>query len=153
MQQEIILLEKVNGRGAVGDIVKVRTGFANYLVRFQKAKFATKQAKSEFEQQKSELIAKAEQKLAEAKVIAQKLEGAVIKISRQAGLDGRLFGSVTNFDIMEELKKNGYTNLVKNDIYLPNGALKTTGEHDLSVRLHVDVTANIRVKIIGAESL
>ncbi|MFM2343595.1 MAG: hypothetical protein RLZZ210_203 [Pseudomonadota bacterium] len=151
MQVEVILLEKVGGRGSIGDIIRVKKGFANFLVRFQKARRATTRARAEFEQQKAELLAKAAQKLENAQALAQKLEGKLITITQQAGLDGRLFGSVNNHVISEELAKIGFENINKSDIRMPNGALKTTGEHDLIVALHADVLSNIKVKIIGSE--
>ena len=151
MQVEVILLEKVGGRGNIGDIIRVKKGFANFLVRFHKARRATTKARAEFEQHKSELLAKAAQKLENAQSVAQKLEGKLIVLTQQAGLDGRLFGSVNNHVIAAELEKIGFTNISKSDIRMPDGALKTTGEHNLVVALHSDVIANIKVKIVGSE--
>ncbi len=152
MQVEVILLEKVGSRGNIGDIVRVKKGFANFLVRFHKARRATTKARAEFEQQKSELLAKAAQKHEQAQSLAQKLEGKLITLTQQAGLDGRLFGSVNNHVIALELVKIGFQDISKSDIRMPNGALKTTGEHELVVVLHADVLANIKVKIIGGDS-
>ena len=148
---QVILLEKVGSRGNIGDIIRVKKGFANFLVRFLKARRATTKARAEFEEQKSVLLEKAADKLKDAQTIAQKLEGQVITITQQAGLDGRLFGSVNNHFIAEELSKSGFK-VEKSSIRLPNGALKTTGEHAVIVALHNDVLANIIVKIIGSES-
>jgi large subunit ribosomal protein L9 len=150
MQVEVILLEKVGNRGTIGDIIRVRKGFANFLVRFHKAQRATKRAREEFEHKKADLLALAAQKLADAGKVATKLEGTVVQITQQARLDGNLFGSVNNQFIAQELAKLGFK-VEKSGVRLPNGALKTTGEHDVVIGLHADVIANIKVKITGSD--
>lgn len=148
MQQvEIILLEKIGNR-AVGTIARVKRGFANYLVRFGKAKRATKQAKIDFEAEKATLLKRAEEKLEEAKVQAEKMQGLVLTLTQQAGVDGRLFGSVGNGDIAVVLATTGFE-IPKINIRLPNGPLKTVGSHTVLIALHADVLVDVQVQIIG----
>jgi large subunit ribosomal protein L9 len=147
MQVEVILLEKIGNR-QVGDIARVKRGFANYLVRFHKARRATKQAKIEFEQERAELLKRAAEKLAQAEVLATKLASVSVSITQQAGVDGRLFGSVGTQDIASQLQERGFE-INKTMVKLPEGPLKVVGLHAVSIALHADVSAEIQVQIIG----
>ena len=147
---QIILLEKVVNLGNLGDIVKVKDGYArNFLIPKKMAKRATPAAKAEFETRRAELEKIAAEKLAAAQVVADKLTGLSVSISRKAGLDGRLFGSVGNADIAEALKAAGF-DLDRSTVRLPEGPLKTIGEFPIDVALHTDVLANITV-VVAAE--
>ena len=146
---QIILMEKVVNLGTLGDLVKVKDGYArNYLIPQGKAKRATPAALAEFEARRAELEKAAADKLAAAQAIAAKLEGIVLTIARKAGVDGRLFGSVTNYDIAEALQVQGFE-VEKSAIRMPEGPLKTTGETALEVALHTDVLANVKVQVVG----
>jgi large subunit ribosomal protein L9 len=144
---QIILLEKVANVGNLGDVVKVKDGFArNFLIPQGKAKRATPDNVKLLEAKRAELEAAAGQKLAAAQAIAEKLEGATIRVLQKAGVDGRLFGSVGNVDIVEALGREG-VKVEKSQIRLPGGPLKTVGEHPVTVALHTDVTAHITVTV------
>lgn len=146
---QIILLEKVVNLGNLGDIVKVKDGYArNFLIPQGRARRATEANKAEFEARRVELEKAAAAKLAEAQAQGEKLTGLVVKLSQKAGVDGRLFGSVTNFDIAEELNKNGYK-VVKAQVRMPNGPIKTIGDSTVSVALHTDVVVEITVSVYG----
>jgi large subunit ribosomal protein L9 len=146
---QIILLEKVVNLGNLGDIVKVKDGYArNFLIPKKMAKRATPAAKAEFETRRAELEKIAAEKLAAAQVVADKLTGLSVSISRKAGLDGRLFGSVGNADIAEALKAAGF-DLDRSTVRLPEGPLKTIGEFPIDVALHTDVLANITVAVVA----
>ena len=146
---QIILMEKVVNLGNLGDLVKVKDGYArNYLIPQGKAKRATPAALAEFEARRAELEKAAADKLAAAQAIAAKLEGIVLTIARKAGVDGRLFGSVTNYDVAEALQGQGFE-VEKSAIRMPEGPLKTTGETALEVALHTDVLANVKVQVVG----
>jgi large subunit ribosomal protein L9 len=146
---QIILLEKVVNLGNLGDIVKVKDGFArNFLIPQKKARRATKDAIAEFEVRRAELEKVAAEKLAAATAQGEKLAGQVIQISQKAGVDGRLFGSVTNFDIAEALKAQGFV-VEKAQVRLPTGPLKLVGEHPVQVGLHTDVVIDVTVTVIG----
>lgn len=147
MQVEIILLEKIGNR-QIGDIARVKRGFANYLVRFHKARRATKQAKIQFEQEKAELLKQAAEKFSAAEALAEKIANISLSIAQQAGIDGRLFGSVGTQDIAQQLQQRGYQ-ITKTQIRLPNGPLKIVGLHTVAVSLHADVTVNVQLQIIG----
>ncbi|WP_305073229.1 50S ribosomal protein L9 [Propionivibrio sp.] len=148
---QIILMEKVVNLGNLGDLVKVKDGYArNFLIPYGKAKRATPAALKEFEAKRAELEKAAAEKLAEAQTFATKLEGVVVTIARKAGVDGRLFGSVTNYDVADGLKALGFT-VEKSDIRMPNGPLKAIGESTLEVALHTDVLANITVTVVGEQ--
>ena len=136
---QIILLEKVVNVGDLGDIVKVKDGYArNFLIPGGRARRATEANKAEFEARRAELEKIAAAKLAEAQSQGEKLAGSTIKLTQKAGVDGRLFGSVTNNDIAEELNKQGY-NVVKSQVRLPNGPIKVVGDNTVTVALHTDV--------------
>lgn len=146
---QIILMEKVVNLGNLGDLVKVKDGYArNYLIPQGKAKRATPTALAEFEVRRAELEKAAADKLAAAQAIADKLEGIVLTIARKASVDGRLFGSVTNYDIAEALQVQGFE-VEKSAIRMPEGPLKATGETALEVALHTDVLANVKVQVVG----
>jgi large subunit ribosomal protein L9 len=146
---QIILLEKVVNLGNLGDIVKVKDGYArNFLIPKKMAKRATPAAKAEFETRRAELEKIAAEKLAAAQVIADKLTGLSVSVSRKAGLDGRLFGSVGNADIADALKAAGF-DLDRSTVRLPEGPLKTIGEFPIDVALHTDVLANITVAVVA----
>jgi len=146
---QIILMEKVVNLGNLGDLVKVKDGYArNYLIPQGKAKRATPTALAEFEARRAELEKAAADKLAAAQATADKLEGIVLTIARKASVDGRLFGSVTNYDVAEALQVQGFE-VEKSAIRMPEGPLKTTGETALEVALHTDVLANVKVQVVG----
>lgn len=146
---QIILLEKVVNLGNLGEIVKVKDGYArNFLIPSGAARRATEAAKAEFEAKRVELEKAAAQKLAAAQAEGEKLAGGSIKLSQKAGVDGRLFGSVTNHDISAELNKQGYK-VVKSQVRLPNGPIKTIGDTTVSVALHTDVVVEVTVSVYG----
>jgi large subunit ribosomal protein L9 len=146
---QIILLDKVVNLGNLGDIVKVKDGYArNFLIPEGRAKRATESAKAEFEAKRAELEKAAAAKLAEAQAQAAKLEGANVKITQKAGVDGRLFGSVTNFDIAEELAKMGYP-IHKSQVRMPLGPIKIVGDSKVSLALHTDVVVEVGVTVYG----
>ena len=144
---QIILLEKVVNLGQLGDVVRVKDGYArNFLIPKGKARRATEVAIKEFEARRAELEKVQADKLAAAQAVGQKLEGLTVQITQKAGVDGRLFGSVTNFDIADALGKQGFT-VEKAMVRLPNGPLKAVGEHDVTVALHTDVVVPIKVAV------
>lgn len=144
---QIILLEKVVNLGNLGEVVKVKDGYArNFLIPQKKAKRATPAALAEFEARRAELEKLAAEKLAAAQGAAEKLTGTVVTVARKAGMDGRLFGSVGNADIAEALKAAGF-DVDKASIRMPEGPLKAIGEFPLDVALHTDVLANITVAV------
>jgi large subunit ribosomal protein L9 len=146
---QVILLEKVVNVGNLGDVVKVKDGYArNFLIPQKMARRATESAVAEFEAKRAELEKAAAAKLAAAQGQGEKLNGMTITIAQKAGVDGRLFGSVTNFDIAEALSKQGFP-VEKAAVRMPNGPLKTTGEHPVSVALHTDVVVDVTVSVQG----
>lgn len=146
---QIILLEKVANLGNLGDVVKVKNGYArNFLIPTKQARRATTSAISEFEARRAELEKGAAEKLAAAQAVGDKLAGKTVTIAQKAGVDGRLFGSVTNADIADGLKKLGF-DLAKSQVRLPVGPLKTVGEHPVSVATHTDVVVEITVKVVA----
>ena len=148
---QVILMEKVHNLGQLGDVVKVKGGFArNYLIPHGKAKRATPENIAEFEQRRAELEVQQSKALAEATERAAKLDGLMIQVTQKAGVDGRLFGSVTNYDIAEALKAQGHE-VAKSMIRLPNGPLKHVGDHQIVIDLHADVTAKITVSVLGEQ--
>ena len=145
---QIILLEKVVNLGGLGDVVRVKDGYArNFLIPEGKARRATESAIKEFETRRADLERAQAEKLSAAQAAAEKLEGLTVAISQKAGVDGRLFGSVTNFDIATALGRQGFPQVEKAMVRLPFGPLKAVGEHDVSVALHADVVARIKVAI------
>ncbi|MDP9899958.1 50S ribosomal protein L9 [Variovorax ginsengisoli] len=146
---QIILLDKVLNVGALGDIVKVKDGYArNFLIPTGRARRATTANKAEFEAKRVELEKAAAAKLADSQAQGEKLAGSVVKVTQKAGVDGRLFGSVTNGDIAEELNKLGYK-VAKSQVRMPNGQIKVVGDSTVSVSLHTDVVVDITVTVYG----
>jgi large subunit ribosomal protein L9 len=146
---QIILLEKIANVGNLGDVVKVKNGYArNFLIPQGKAKRATPDNLKLLEEKRHELEAAAGAKLAAAQAIGEKLEGLVVKITQKSGVDGRLFGSVTNVDVVDALKAQGIA-VEKAMIRMPEGPLKHVGDFALSVAPHTDVLAHITVTVIG----
>jgi large subunit ribosomal protein L9 len=146
---QVILLEKVVNVGNLGDVVKVKDGYArNFLIPQKMARRATQAAVAEFEVKRAELEKAAAEKLAAAQGQGEKLNGMTVTIGQKAGVDGRLFGSVTNFDIAEALTKQGFA-VEKAQVRMPTGPLKTTGEHPVSVALHTDVVVEITIAVVG----
>jgi large subunit ribosomal protein L9 len=145
---QVILMEKVVNLGGLGDVVKVKDGFArNYLIPQGKAKRASDKNLKEFENRRAELEKKANEQLTGSQERAAKLEGMKIEIAQKAGVDGRLFGSVTNADIAESLGKQGLT-VKKAEIRMPTGPLKHIGEFPITIQLHSDVLAHIVVHVV-----
>ena len=146
---QIILLEKIGGLGNLGDVVTVKNGYArNFLIPQSKAKRATEINLKEFETRRAELEAKQAAILANAQALQAKLEGQTASVAQKAGVDGRLFGSVTNHDIAEELNKQGFK-IHKSQIRMPNGHLKTVGDSQVTISLHADVAVEVTVAIYG----
>jgi large subunit ribosomal protein L9 len=146
---QVILLDKVVNLGNLGEIVKVKDGYArNFLIPQGRARRATEANKAEFEAKRVELEKAAAAKLAEMQKLGEKLAGTTVKLTQKAGVDGRLFGSVTNFDIAEELGKQGYK-VAKAQVRMPNGPIKTVGDSSVSVALHTDVVVDINVTVLG----
>jgi len=148
---QIILMEKVVNLGNLGDLVKVKDGYArNFLIPQGKAKRATPAAKQEFEARRADLEKAAQVKLEAAQEFAAKLEGVLVTVARKAGVDGRLFGSVSNHDVSDGLKALGF-DIEKSTIRMPMGPLKVVGETVLEVSLHTDVLASIKVAVVGEQ--
>jgi large subunit ribosomal protein L9 len=146
---QVILLEKVGKLGNLGDVVKVKEGYArNFLIPGKLARRATEAAIKEFEGRRAELEKVAQAKLDAAKALGEQLSGKVVRVSQKAGVDGRLFGSVTNHDIADALVKMGLQ-VQKSQVRLPNGPLKTVGEHPVSVSPHGDVVAEVTVQVVA----
>lgn len=146
---QIILLEKVTNLGSLGDVVKVRNGYArNFLIPQGKAKRATRENLAEFGERRAELEKAQGEQLTAAQEKASKLEGQNVQITQKAGVDGKLFGSVTNADIAEALNAKDF-DVVKAAIRMPQGPLKTVGEYEIKVALHTDVVVSITVTVIG----
>ena len=146
---QIILLDKVINVGNLGDVVKVKDGYArNFLIPSGRARRATASAKAEFEGKRVDLEKAASAKLVECQALGAKLGGTTIKLTQKAGVDGRLFGSVTNADIAEELVKAGYK-VMKSQVRMPNGPIKIVSESTVSVALHTDVVVDVNVSVYG----
>ncbi len=148
---QIILMERVVNLGGLGDVVKVKDGYArNYLIPQGKAKRATEENKKVFEGKRAELEKAQAEKLTAAQEKAAKLEGLKVEIARKAGVDGRLFGSVSNIDIAEALAAQG-VEVEKADIRMPQGPLKIVGESQVEISLHTDVTATVAVAVVAEQ--
>ena len=146
---QIILLEKVVNLGNLGDVVKVKDGYArNFLIPQRMAKRATPAAMAEFEARRAELEKIAAEKLAAAQALAEKLSGVAVSVARKAGMDGRLFGSVGNADVADALKAAGF-DIDKAAVRMPEGPLKALGEFPLDVALHTDVLATVTVAVVA----
>jgi large subunit ribosomal protein L9 len=149
---QIILLDKVGKLGNLGDVVRVKDGYArNFLIPQKMARRATASAIAEFETRRADLEKVAAEKLAAAKAIGEKLAGMTVQILQKSGVDGRLFGSVTNQDIAEALTKQGFA-IEKSQIRLPQGPLKVVGDQHLSIALHSDVVVDITVSVLGEQA-
>ncbi|MDR2710696.1 MAG: 50S ribosomal protein L9 [Burkholderiales bacterium] len=147
---QIILLEKIINVGALGDVVKVKDGYArNFLIPQGKAKRATPENIKLLEEKRAELEKLELAKLTDAKEIAEKLEGMTVQVVQRAGVDGRLYGSVTNVDIVEALKSAGFAHIERAMVRLPEGPLKHVGDHSVVLAPHTDVTATITVSVLG----
>ena len=146
---QVILLDKVLNLGNLGEIVKVKDGYArNYLIPQGRARRATETNNAEFEAKRIEREKAAAAKLAQSQAEGEKLAGTAVKLTQKAGVDGRLFGSVTNSDIAEELSKQGYK-VVKAQVRMPNGPIKIVGDSKVSIALHTDVLVEITVTVLG----
>ena len=149
---QVILLERVINLGQLGDVVKVKEGYArNFLIPQGKARRATDAAIKEFEARRADLEKAQADRLAAAQAEGAKLNGTTVRITAKAGVDGRLFGSVTNYDISEALTKQGFQ-VNKAQIRMPQGPLKAVGEHSISVALHTDVVAEVSVTVVGEQA-
>ena len=145
---QIILLEKVGKLGNLGDVVKVKDGYArNFLIPSKLARRATESAMKEFEVRRAELEKVAADKLATAQALGEKMAGKTVRIAQKAGVDGRLFGSVTNADVAEALTKAGMA-VQKSQVRMPTGPLKTVGEHPVSVAAHTDVVVEVTIHVV-----
>lgn len=148
---QIILLEKIANLGQLGDVVKVKDGFArNYLIPHGKAKRATAENLAEFEKRRADLEKAQADALTQAQEKAAKIDGAMVQITQKAGVDGKLFGSVTNVDIAEALKVQG-VEVPRSMIRMPQGPLKTIGDHPIKVALHADVVVTVTVSVLGEQ--
>jgi large subunit ribosomal protein L9 len=148
---QVILMEKVANLGELGDVVKVKDGFArNFLIPHGKAKRATPDNLKAFESRRAELEKAQADVLAKAQERGLKLDGLTVQITQKAGPDGRLFGSVTNYDIVEALKKQGHE-VERASIRMPQGPLKQVGEYPLQIGLHTDVTVTVKVSVLGEQ--
>ena len=148
---QVILMEKVANLGNLGDVVKVKDGFArNFLIPQGKAKRATPENIKHFEGRRAELEKAQNEQLAEATERGNKLNGLTIQVAQKAGPDGRLFGSVTNYDIVEALNKQGHE-VERAQIRMPQGALKQIGDYPIQVALHTDVAVTITVSVLGEQ--
>ena len=149
---QIILMEKVVNLGNLGDVVKVKDGFArNFLIPQGKAKRATEANLKEFEARRADLEKKANALLTDAQDKGQRLEGTKVEIAQKAGVDGRLFGSVTNADIAEAVTKSTNIQVKKAEIRMPQGPLKHIGEFPIVIQLHSDVLSNITVHVVAEQ--
>ncbi len=147
---QVILLEKIANLGNLGDVVKVKDGYArNFLIPTKQARRATEAAIKEFEARRAELEKTAAEKLAAAQAVGEKLTGKTVTIAQKAGVDGRLFGSVTNADVADALKKLNFE-VVKSQVRMPNGPLKALGEFPVSVAVHSDVVVEVAVHVVAA---
>jgi large subunit ribosomal protein L9 len=146
---QVILLEKVVNLGGLGDVVKVKDGYArNYLLPQGKAKRATPQNLADFEKRRADLERAQNEALAQAQEKGAKIDGLMLQITQKAGVDGRLFGSVTNYDIAEALQKQGFE-VERSMIRLPQGPLKQVGDHEIAIALHSDVVVHVKVSVLG----
>ncbi len=146
---QIILMEKVANLGALGDVVKVKDGYArNFLIPQGKAKRATETNLKLFEAKRAELEKAQSEQLAQAQERGTKLDGLMVQIAQKAGVDGRLFGSVTNYDVVDALKKQGFE-VERAQVRMPAGPIKQVGDTAIAVALHSDVVVSITVSVLG----
>jgi len=149
---QVILLEKLTNLGNLGDVVRVKDGFArNFLIPQRKARRATEAAIADFAACRAELEKLAAEKLAAAQAVGDKLKGLVLEINQKAGVDGRLFGSVTNHDIAESLAAKGFQ-IEKASVRMPTGPLKLVGDHPVAIAVHTDVVVDINIRVIGEQA-
>ena len=147
---QVILLEKVVNLGDLGDVVRVRNGYArNYLIPQKMARRATPEAIAEFEARRAELEQAQAERLAVAQALATKLNDLRVEVTQKAGVDGRLFGSVTNMDIAAALNAQGFDTIVKAQVRLPEGPFKAVGEYPVQIVLHPDVAVEVTVAVVG----
>jgi large subunit ribosomal protein L9 len=148
---QVILLEKVVNLGGLGDVVKVKQGYArNFLIPQGKAKRATPENLAEFEKSRAVLERAQADALTAAQTVGAKLDGLMVQITQKAGVDGRLFGSVTSYDIVESLKVQGI-DIERSMVRLPQGPLKQVGDHPIAIALHSDVVVHITVSVLGEQ--
>ena len=148
---EVILLEKIANLGELGQVVKVKDGYArNYLIPHGKAKRATEENRKTFEARRAELEKAQSAALAKAQERGAKLDGLTVQITQKAGPDGRLFGSVTNYDIVEALEKQGHE-VERSQVRMPQGPLKQVGDYPIQIALHTDVAVTITVSVLGEQ--
>jgi large subunit ribosomal protein L9 len=146
---QVILLEKISNLGGLGEVVKVREGYArNYLIPHGKAKRATPENLAAFEVRRAELEKAQNEALATAQELGAKLEGLTVQITRKASVDGRLFGSVTTHDIVEALEAQGFA-VERSAVRMPEGPLKQIGDASIAIGLHSDVVVHITVSVLG----
>ncbi|MDZ5459221.1 50S ribosomal protein L9 [Azohydromonas lata] len=146
---QVILLEKIANLGNLGDVVKVKDGYArNFLIPTKQARRATEAALQEFATRRAELEKAAAEKLTAAQALGERMAGQTVQIAQKAGVDGRLFGSVTNADIADALKAKGFE-IVKSQVRLPNGPLKAVGEFPVNVAAHTDVVVELTIKVVA----
>jgi large subunit ribosomal protein L9 len=146
---QVILMEKVANLGDLGDVVRVKDGFArNYLIPHGKAKRATEENLKAFEARRAELERAQAEALAKARERGARLDGLTLQITQKAGVDGRLFGSVSNYDIVEALKAQGLE-VERSQVRMPSGPLKQVGEHHVQIALHTDVVVTVNVAVLG----
>ena len=146
---QVILMEKVANLGNLGDVVKVKDGYArNYLIPHGKAKRATEDNLKAFESRRAELENAQAEQLAKAQERGAKLDGLTLQIAQKAGVDGRLFGSVTNYDIVESLKAQGFE-VERSQVRMPAGPLKQVGDYHIQIALHADVIVTLNVSVLG----
>lgn len=150
---QVILLDSINRLGSLGDVVTVKNGFArNFLIPQGFARRATKEAIAEFEARRAELEKAAAERLAAAKALAEKLNGKTLTLTQKAGVDGRLFGSVTNHDITTALHAEGFAEIIRSQVQMPNGPLKAIGEYEVFVVLHSDARAAVNITIAADDN-
>jgi large subunit ribosomal protein L9 len=146
---QVILLEKLANLGQLGDVVKVKDGFArNFLIPQGKARRATEAALKEFESRRADLEKVHSDRLQAAQGLGERLAGLTVQIPARAGVDGRLFGSVTNYDIAETVNKQGFE-ITKSQVRMPQGPLKSVGDHKVTLALHSDVVVEITVSVLS----
>jgi large subunit ribosomal protein L9 len=146
---QVILLEKIANLGQLGEVVKVKNGYArNYLIPHGSAKRATQANIADFEQRRAELEKAQVAVLTAAQEQAAKLEGLMVQITQKAGVDGKLFGSVTNVDIAAALKTQGF-DVPKAAIRMPQGPIKQVGDQSIKLALHTDIVVAIIVSVLG----
>jgi len=148
---QVILMEKVVNLGQLGDVVKVKNGYArNYLIPTGRAKRATETNVAEFAERRAELEAAETARLAEARTRAEKIDGLTVQITQMAGVDGKLFGSVSNADVVDALAQQG-VEVERSQVRMSEGHLKQVGDYPVEIQLHTDVVANITVSVLGEQ--